>query len=139
MLTLRRQSCTFKVVTVKFGRAAIVCVLCFSLGFHWLALQSAAWTSMIVQYSQHASLGKAVAQTFDGAHPCKLCKGITAAQQSEKKSDASLAPIKPDLICATRRIALRPDYTDFFFVAPEINAAARVKSPPTPPPRSELA
>jgi hypothetical protein len=94
---------------------------------------------MLVQFSSRAPLSRAIAQTFDGGHPCGLCKGITAAQQSQKKRDAQPGPIKVDLICATRTITLLPRCADFLFGAFEMRAFARVHSPPTPPPRSELA
>ena len=31
-----------------FGRALTIIALCLSLGLHWLALQSVAWTAMLV-------------------------------------------------------------------------------------------
>jgi hypothetical protein len=109
-----------------------------SIGAHWIVLQSVAWGTMVVQYSQHVPLSKAIAQTFDGDHPCSLCKRISAARHSEKKSDAQTVTIKPDLICATRRIILLPRSTDFLFARVEMNASLVAHSPPTPPPRSEL-
>jgi hypothetical protein len=121
------------------SRAILVLTLCFAVGGHWAALQSVAWASMLVQYSSRAPLSLAVSQTFDGRHPCGLCKGITAAQQSQKKRDAQPVSIKVDLICATRTVTLLPRYTDFVFNAFEMRAFERVHSPPTPPPRSELA
>jgi hypothetical protein len=93
---------------------------------------------MIVEYSQQASLAKALAQTFDCDHPCDLCKRIIAAQHSEKKSDTQPATIKPDLICVTRAITLLPGCKDFVFTAFQITASERSHSPPAPPPRSNL-
>ena len=123
----------------RLSRAVVILALCVSIDGHWIALQSVAWGAMIVEYSQQVSLAKAVGQTFDGDHPCNLCKGITAAQHSQKKSDAQPVTVKPDLICATRTIALLPRGTDFFFAAMEMSASELAHSPPTPPPRSELA
>jgi len=47
-----------------------------SLGGHWALLQTSAWVGMIVQYSQRAGLKAGIAQTFDGEHPCSVCKAI---------------------------------------------------------------
>jgi hypothetical protein len=120
------------------SRAAIVCALCFSIGGHWAALQSVAWATMIVDYSRHVSLAEAVKQTFDGEHPCDLCKSIHAAEHQEKKQEAVSITFKPDLICAARKVTLRPRCTDFSFFELPTNASTRVDTPPTPPPRFEL-
>ena len=54
-------------------------------GGHWLLLQSFAWVRMIVTYARSATISTALAQTFDGQHPCPLCKLIQKAQQSSKQ------------------------------------------------------
>src|SRR3954463_11057448 len=86
----------------RLARAAIIAALCLSIGAHWAALQSVAWATMLVEYSQHAPLKMAIAQTFDGHHPCDLCKRVVAAQEVPKKGDAPPLKIKPDLICSVR-------------------------------------
>jgi len=53
------------------------------MGLHWIALQSVAWTTMVIEYSKRAPLREAVAQTFDGAHPCSLCHAVAAGKKSE--------------------------------------------------------
>lgn len=118
--------------------AVVVLALCLSLGAHWVVLQSVAWGKMVVEYSQRIPLSEAVAQTFDGNHPCDLCKNISAARHSEKKSDTQPATAKPDLICATRRIILLPRSVDFLFARLEMDTSFLPHSPPTPPPRSGL-
>ena len=42
---------------------------------------------MVVTYSQNAPLSKALEKTFDGKHPCTLCKEIAKEKRSEKKKD----------------------------------------------------
>jgi hypothetical protein len=125
-------------VIASITRAVVVLALCLSIGGHWVVLQSVAWGRMVVQYSQQVPLSQAVAQTFDGDHPCNLCKHISAAQHSEKKRNAQSVAVKPDLICATRTISLVPRSADFFFTRLRINVSPLAHSPPTPPPRSEL-
>ena len=121
----------------RIAHAVIVLALCLSIGAHWVVLQSVAWGTMVAQYAQHVPLSQAVAQTFDGDHPCSLCKRISAARHSEKKSDTQTVTVKPDLICATRRIILRPRSIDLHFARLEMSASPLADSPPTPPPRSQ--
>jgi hypothetical protein len=70
------------------------------------------------------SLARAVAQTFDGDHRCGLCKGITAVQHSQKKSDVQSVTIKPGLICAPRSITLLPACTDLLCQAEDERISA---------------
>jgi len=73
------------------GRIVMVLALCCVIGLHWIALQSLAWTGMVIQYSKCARLGQAIEQTLDGAHPCSLCHVVNKGAASEKKSGAPIA------------------------------------------------
>ena len=42
---------------------------------------------MLLSYSRTGSLATAIAKTFDGRHPCLLCKAITKGEQGGKKQD----------------------------------------------------
>jgi hypothetical protein len=102
-----------------------------------MALQSIAWTTMVVEYAKHQSFRAAIVQTLDGGHPCSVCHMVSKGKNSEKKSDVQ-SPMKIDLICAARVTRfLRPfvpfDYTARNFSSPEIT-----HSPPVPPPRLRL-
>jgi hypothetical protein len=59
------------------------------LGAHWAALQTVAWTAMLAGNLHSDSFCDAVTKTFDGQHPCCLCKAIAAGKQSEKKTEFS--------------------------------------------------
>lgn len=120
-------------------RALLVGALCLAIGGHWIALQSVAWGTMLVRNAQSASLSEAVAKTFDGTHPCSLCKGIDAAQHSEKKNEAAPTTLKPDLICSLGAIIIAPRARDVKFSALTASASARFQTPPTPPPRRAFA
>jgi hypothetical protein len=93
-------------VLSSIGRAATILALCLSVGFHWLALQSVAWTTMLVANARHAPLSEALVKTFDGKHPCSLCHAVSAGKNSEKKSDLQSSTPKIDMICAARAIPL---------------------------------
>ena len=93
----------------------MICALCCAIGLQWVALQSIAWTAMIVNYSKHGTLCEAIAQTFDGAHPCSLCHIVNKGKTTEKKSDLQLLTPKIDMICTKRAITVvRPfAYVDY--------------------------
>lgn len=120
------------------GRFLTVVALCLAVGLHWLALQSVAWTTMVVKYSQRVSLVEAVAQTFDGQHPCGLCHAVQKGKSSEKKNDLS-APRRLDLFPPSPVAARVAEFTDVQFALRTLCAIPRVDSPPTPPPRFALA
>jgi hypothetical protein len=126
-------------VIQSITRTVVVFAVAVSIGAHWIVLQSVAWGTMIVQCSQQVPLRQAIAQTFDGDHPCGLCKRISAAQHSEKKNGAQPLAVKPDLICATRNIVLLPRCDDFNFARLQVTLSTLAHSPPAPPPRSKLA
>ncbi len=106
-------------------------------------LQAVAWTGMAFDYSARYGLAEGLGRTFDGQHPCPMCKEITQARQKEKDSKAAvtLTPVK--LICiaapsATRasKAPLREDRT--YFVVRE-SFSTRADRPPSPPPRISAA
>ena len=70
----------------KIASLAVSLALFLVIGGPWAVLQTVAWTKMIVDYSQGTTLGEAVAKTFDGNHPCKLCVKISKVKQGEEKS-----------------------------------------------------
>jgi hypothetical protein len=126
-------------VIARLPRGVIALALASSIGLHWTVLQVVAWAGMIVGYSQEAPLGEAVVKTFDGQHPCKLCKEIARGKQSEKKSEHNLWLGKLEFSYAASL---------FIFCAPSSfnevwyeggRADLLTYAPPIPPPRGFLA
>jgi len=126
-------------VLLRLPRILIALALASSIGLHWAFLQSVAWVGMIVSYSQEAPLSEAVVKTFDGQHPCKLCKQIARGKQSEKKSEYKFELSKLEFPYAP---------VSFIFCAPssfrEVRAGDETadlltSAPPAPPPRGFLA
>jgi hypothetical protein len=66
------------------------------MGAHWAILQSVAWTEMVITYSRHASLREALEKTFDGKHPCKLCRMVKAGRKSERNQNRRKVSLKLD-------------------------------------------
>jgi len=117
------------------GRFAMILALCCAIGLHWIALQSLAWTTMVIEYSKHAPLRAAITQTFDGAHPCSLCHAVNTGKSSEKKSDLQSPTPKIDMICAVRTIRLIPVFAPFAYALGTFSSPEIAHSPPVPPPR----
>jgi hypothetical protein len=113
----------------------MVIALCCAIGLHWFVLQSFAWTSMLIEYSKRAPLCQAIAQTFDGGHPCSLCHIVAKGKASEKKSDIQSPVPKIDIICVARVIRLIPLLAPFQYTFRDFYVSEIVQSPPVPPPR----
>lgn len=48
-----------------------------------MLVQEVAWAKMLVSYTQERGLKRGVIETFDGRHPCKLCKRADEIRQQE--------------------------------------------------------
>jgi len=106
---------------------------------HWVFLQSLAWSSMLAGNLHRDSLAQALTHTFDGKHPCRLCRAIADGKKSEKKSLWTTC---------IKTLEFPPATEDFALIAPASFALpfdarffARTisETPPTPPPRSAFA
>ena len=53
-------------------------------------LQGVAWSTMVKDFSHTGSLTQAVEKTFDGKHPCAMCKKIASARTSEEKAPVTV-------------------------------------------------
>lgn len=104
-------------------------------GTHWLALQSFAWTAMLAENLHNGSLEQAVRCTFDGKHPCCLCREIARDKQSEKKSDAQIELKKLDYSLGDFEIACCPPSAFYELRAVNDSAASLTRAPLVPPPR----
>ena len=93
----------------RIARWLLVLALSFSIGLPWAFLQSVAWVGMIVNFAQEVPLAKAVAMTFDGKHPCKMCQAMERGKSSQTKQDTKQVPVKLDLA--------EPEHDDFLFLS----------------------
>jgi hypothetical protein len=121
---------------LRLAKLILVLALASSIGLHWAFFQSLAWTSMLADNLRHDSLAQAVSRTFDGRHPCSLCKAIADAKKSEKKSEFPLC---------FKTLEFPPAAEDFVLTVPArfsvparagVFAESLFETPPTPPPRS---
>jgi hypothetical protein len=117
------------------ARAVTIFALCSAIGLHWIALQSVAWTAMLIDYSKRAPLCQAITRTFDGAHPCSLCHVVDAAKNSEKKSDLQSLTPKIDMICVSRTASFVWSFASVECASRDFSFGEIGRSPPVPPPR----
>jgi hypothetical protein len=90
---------------------------------------------MLIEYSKGAPLRQAIAQTFDGTHPCSLCHIVATGKASEKKSDMQSPARKIDIICVARAIRLISPFALFRYALRDFSVSEIEHSPPVPPPR----
>ncbi|MEO7678254.1 MAG: hypothetical protein ABIV39_15965 [Verrucomicrobiota bacterium] len=83
---------------IRFGKWLLICALVGSIGGQWAVLQVVAWTGMTLSYSKQESFSAALSKTFDGKHPCKLCKMVRAGKKAQNDSEAKLDTKKLDSI-----------------------------------------
>jgi hypothetical protein len=119
-------------------RMGLVGVLALWLGLHWALLQTLAWTGMIVTYSRQDSFTEAISKTFDGQHPCPLCRAIQKGRAEEKKQAPAGFVVKLDLGPVWQPV-------EFDFRCPrdrvplcDATASLLHHRPPKPPPRGAL-
>ena len=121
-------------------RLFIFAALIFSIGLHWVVLQSVAWAGMLVTYTvQQRSLLAGVSQTFDTEHPCPLCHAIKKGKKTEKKQSPQKDPCQEMNLALTfpARVVLTPPTPVLMPLADFADAIVRRIRPPRPPPRSE--
>lgn len=118
----------------------LVCALYLS-GAHWMLLQTAAWTGMLVTRVQTTTVAEAVQSTFSGDEPCGLCTVIAKQQQDEhgQQPDAPVVKKADDFKLVTQARTMVPGME----MQGEVNwprvsrtAVARVEQPSTPPPNA---
>jgi hypothetical protein len=119
-----------------------VAVLVLILGLHWTALQTIAWSRMVLVYSRTASMGEAIRMTFDGQHPCRLCLAVREGCQAESNDTPTPAKAYPRLECVLPdeglvlvRLAGSPGPSS----SGPVQGPTRAHSPPKPRPREHFA
>jgi hypothetical protein len=125
-------------VLTRLTKAAVVLALACSIGLHWAFFQSLAWAGMVINYAQGVTFTEAIEKTFDGKHPCALCKQIARTKQCEKKSDTKPNRKGFEFSYASANFIFgAPDHY-WKIRAPEKLATTFAPPPPVPPPRGEI-
>lgn len=118
----------------RFNKGFIALLIAFCIGAQWPVLQSVAWLNMIVSYTKESGLSEGISKTFDGKHPCKLCKFVSEGKSAEKKKSQGQSVKKFDLFLATTPNVIIGRVV--FLDHPPFAAAVRLRAsdPPSPPP-----
>lgn len=111
-------------------------MLCLVLGLHWPVLRTVAWVNMLVTFAQTDTVQEALTKTFDGKHPCSLCKFVKHAKQGEKKDQSLKVEAKLDLMLVVETCRLNPPTAYSLFPVLDTSTFGRTESPPVPPPRT---
>ena len=128
------QSTLFAVLK-RLPRVLIALALAASIGLHWTLLQSVAWVGMVVTYSQKATFTQAIEKTFNGKHPCSLCKQIAKGKHSEKKTDTQVEVGKLLLYNPGEHFAFFSP-RQFYLLGASADSAPKLPAQPLlPPPR----
>ena len=101
-------------------------------------LQTVAWASMIVEYSHGAAVSDAVQKTFDGQHPCQICKAIEKSRQSDKKNETVQSVKKIEFFDELREKFVFQVAASGVLAVVDRFPEARSEQPIAPPPRSGL-
>jgi hypothetical protein len=143
-LANRRNACKIRRV-LRFLRIILVIAGCIHLsGGHHGVLQAIAWGKMIVDYSSEKGLKDGIRETFDGKHPCDLCRSIAANREESdsplRQSPQDVAGLKLKDVLPCRILELRKprstDLADVSFSEPDPGLHRFRPAPDMPPPRN---
>ena len=123
-------------VLARLSKLLIALALAASIGLHWAALQVVAWTGMVISYSQDAPLVEAVSKTFDGRHPCSVCKQIAKARRAERTGEYKFEVSKLEFPRVCEEFTLCPPASFREMRAGDLAGDLLVQPPAVPPPRT---
>jgi hypothetical protein len=91
---------------------------------------------MVLERSQTGSFGEALQTTFDGLHPCQLCKVVRAGKSEEQKSERQIKLSKLEVAVPEESFCLfTPPEPDLGLPGVTSLPVFRAEAPPIPPPR----
>jgi hypothetical protein len=115
-------------------------VLFAASGGHWMVLQSVAWSRMLMSYSQEGRFATAVVKTFDGQHPCALCKRIAQSKAAEPQPVRNIeVETNAVFVAPPLAVMVRKDGPSWRLEIPAWSGERRAEQPMAPPPRSAVA
>ncbi len=116
-------------------KTVAVALLAFSLGLHWLVLESVAWVSMTLDFSRETAIVQAIQQTFDERNACPLCQAIVQGQQAEDEQDDNGNLIKIEAVVHTGTAWVDFPKSLELSILQASGAVHQRGDPPSPPPQ----
>jgi hypothetical protein len=121
---------------VRIGKILLILALGAMLGANWALLQTVAWTTMLANNLRTQSLTEAVSNTFDGEHPCPLCRAIAAGKSAESKNQFAPPTQKLEFPPLNGQIILITPSRQPVLALENSSVKSFVQKPLLPPPRS---
>jgi hypothetical protein len=90
---------------------------------------------MAISYSKTDGIGAGIKKTFDGEHPCPICKAIAKKTGTQQNHTANLSLAKIYLQCPKRRTRLFPPAEYWLQYAGDIVHPGTAEEPLLQPPR----
>lgn len=103
------------------------------LGGHWAILQSVAWVQMTLVNAQSLPLGSALAKTFDGRHPCQICKLVQAGKSAGERRPVSAPEPKFEFMPA-EEVSVQVSLTGRELAFPDFPSTQLIPEAPSVPP-----
>ncbi|MFO1500111.1 MAG: hypothetical protein U1G07_17265 [Verrucomicrobiota bacterium] len=124
-------------VARRYASFPVVMMLCLVLGLHWTFLRTVGWVNMFASFAQTGTVHEALVKTFDGSHPCSMCKFVKNAKHGEKKEQSINPDGKLNLMLTVSLSSLNPP-TAYTWLLPlrDNTWLGRTEAPPLPPPRA---
>ena len=119
----------------RWAKMLIAVSLALAIAGPWALLQSLAWVGMAVSYSQDSPISEALKRTFDGHHPCQLCKVVQEGKKTEKKSEVLKPGTKVDYWVTSLTWFLPSEVLRPSFQPCTLPSSHSAEPPPIPPPR----
>jgi hypothetical protein len=119
------------------AKCLVIGTLFVSVGGHFALLQTLAWGNMLISYSRDASFAEAARRTFDGEHPCEMCKLVKKSRENEERKPLVKAEAKLDVVLPVVVRLKDPIAIDMSILLPPYERDLRdYRGPvPHPPPR----
>ena len=102
--------------SVTILRKLLALALCLLMQGPAMLVQEVAWVKMLVSYTQERGLKRGLIETFDGNHPCGLCKKAAELRQQEQPQD----PAEKQMPTQRQRLAWAEMVTSDLLNMPEI-------------------
>jgi len=119
-------------------RVGVGALLALVVGLHWGVLQTVAWSTMFIGYSQELAIEEALHATFDASTPCALCRVVrdagerTGDDRAPEPPQQHLLAVLPDSSC----VRVSPARADLIVGHGLRAPRGAVAAPDPPPPRA---
>jgi hypothetical protein len=116
------------------GKFVMLLTVLLLVAGQWGVLQTLAWATMLVDYSRAESLSAAVVKTFDGHHPCALCRTVQAGRQQEHRASLASEPFRLECTAPAVLTFIHPDASVPVMPQAQLPPPGHRDPPLTPPP-----